>query len=114
MSALYSVCPYFTVVYTSLSPSSSSSSNFVIALWTSAFTIETGLANCVNLCCSSTVADGLSSGLLTRQRLMKSENSLLYSSVCFSVGGGFVGIMKIALCKEGRERQLCTLYIFAH
>ena len=55
----------------------------------------------MNLCCSRAVADGLSSGFLTRQREMKSENSELNLSGSFRVGAGFVGIMNIAF--GGRE-----------
>lgn len=42
------------------------------------------------------MADGRSSGFFTRQRLIKSENSLENLFGSFRVGGGFVGIMKMA------------------
>ena len=51
----------------------------------------------MNLSALSAVAEGLSSGLLMRQRLIKSENSLENLSDSLRVGGGFVGIMNIAL-----------------
>ena len=49
------------------------------------------------------MAEGLSSGFLTRHRDMKSVKSGVNFSGSFSVGGGLVGIMNIA-CR-GRERE---------
>ena len=54
------------------------------------------MADLMNLCCRRAVADGRSSGFFTRHRLIKSENSLENLFGSFRVGGGFVGIMKMA------------------
>lgn len=51
------------------------------------------------------MADGLSSGFLTRQREMKSENSGENLSGSLTVGGGFVGIMNMAWWGRRRERE---------
>lgn len=51
----------------------------------------------MNSCCSRAVAVDLCSGFLTKQRDTKSINSGDHLSGSLNVGGGFVGIMKIAL-----------------
>ena len=50
-----------------------------------------------SLCLSMAVAEGLSSGLLMRQRAMKSWKSADQPSWSLRVGEGLVGIMKMAL-----------------
>ena len=71
-----------------------------MAFCTSSFSTDTDFADLMYLCASSVVAEGLSSGFLTRHMRMKSENSLLKDLGSLSVGGGLVGIMKMA-CREG-------------
>ena len=49
------------------------------------------------------MAEGLSSGFLTRHFEMKSQNSGVNFSGSFTIGGGFVGIMNIAWGQRGVE-----------
>ena len=58
------------------------------------------------------MADGLSSGFLTRHLAMKSQNSGLNFSGSLTVGGGFVGIMKIACSREYHYRDICRSWLW--
>ena len=49
--------------------------------------------------CNNWVADALSSGIFTKHLETKSIKSSLHFSGFLNVGGGFVGIMKIAYNK---------------
>ena len=55
------------------------------------------------LTCTSCVAVTLSSGLFTRHLDTKSRNSSDHFSGSLNVGGGFVGIIKIACWNKGRH-----------
>ena len=73
-----------------------SSSTIRMAFCTSSFSTDTDFAPLMNLCWLRAVADGRSSGFFTRHARMKSEKSLEKDLGSLRVGGGLVGIMKIA------------------